>query len=347
MIAVAPSAFVSCNTPSSEIDGGDLLGLYSRDAGADASDGGKKASKKDAGAPPPMPDASVREPESGVCVAAQGAPDTDISRIVGRPACRDAQVLEWRDPGGSPRYACVFTPKGGDARGPLPLVIFFHDPEDDPTSVDKKTGLRKHLSTFALSGDAARPGFVVLAPEGRHIHHGKLGSMFDADYTGPDNVDVATVDHFVAELDDRKLVDRRRIYAIGASYGGHMAATYAMMRADRVAAFGVIDMDEPRAVWSCGGPPPPAMVLYRACDAVVSCESVERWLRTREAAGAETPALRLGAAGEDEPSCSTRNKCTDLKGTANHHRWPKTREVDLLRFLSAHAIRADESDGGI
>ena len=121
---------------------------------------------------------------------------------------------------------------------------------------------------------------------------------------------MAAVDHFIAELDAKGLVDHRRVYTLGASYGGHMAATYAMMRADRVAAFAAFATDAPSAAWSCGGPPPPGMVIYRACDGFFSCESVERWLRARDAVQAETAWLRLGAGNEEEPSCATRNKCT-------------------------------------
>ncbi len=229
-------------------------------------------------------------------------------------------------------------PPGVETRAPLPLVIFFHDPADDPTAVDKKTGLRKLGASYGLSGDPAHTGFIVLAPQGRHIGGGKRGSAFDAEYTGPDNVDVAAVDHFVAELDAKGLVDHRRVYTLGASTGGHMAAMYAMMRADRVAAFAAFATDAPAASWACGGPPPPAMVVYRACDGFISCEAVERWLRARDGAHAETAYLRLGAGNEEEPDCTPRNKCTPKRAEGNHHRWPKGREGDILAFFARHAL---------
>src|SRR5678816_2704651 len=93
----------------------------------------------------------------------------------------------------------------------------------------------------------------------------------DSDYTGADNVDIAAVDHFVDELLAKGLVDRRPIYALGNSVAGHMASTWAMVRADRVAAFATYGSDAPRASWSCPGPPPAAMVLYRACDEITPC----------------------------------------------------------------------------
>jgi poly(3-hydroxybutyrate) depolymerase len=252
-------------------------------------------------------------------------------------------VLEWKDAEGAPRYACVVAPPGAETRAPLPLVVFFHDPEDDPSAVHKKTALPKLGATYGLSGDPAHTGFIVLAPQGRHIGGGKRGSAFDTDYTGPDNVDVATVDHFIAELDGKGLVDHRRIYTLGASYGGHMAATYAMMRPDRVAAFATFAADAPKASWSCGGPPPPGLVIYRACDGYFSCESVERWLRARDGVQAETPWLRLGAGNEEEPSCAPRNKCTPKRSEGNHHRWPKGREGDILAFFARHALGPAEA----
>jgi poly(3-hydroxybutyrate) depolymerase len=178
---------------------------------------------------------------------------------------------------------------------------------------------------------------VVLAPQGRRIGGGTHGATFDTAYTGPDNVDVAAVDHFIDELRAKGLVDTRRIYTLGASSGGHMAATYAMMRADKVAAFAAFATDAPQASWSCAGPPP-GMVVYRACDAVFSCESVEHWLRARDRTGAETAWLRLGAGNEEEPSCATRNKCTPKRAEGNHHRWPKARESEILAFFAKHAL---------
>lgn len=347
-LAAAPAMIAACSTPSATIDGGDLMGVFSHDGGADAGDasldGGRRRRPKDAGADartppaPPAPAASVRAPIEGVCVAPAGSPDREISRIQGRPPCRGAQVVEWKDAEGSPRYACVVAPPGVETRAPLPLIVFFHDEQDDPSSVHKKTNLPKLASSRNLTGDPAHTGFIVLAPQGRRLHNGKRGSVFDTEYTGADNVDVATVDHFVEELSKKGLVDRKRIYTLGSSLGGHMAATYAMMRADRVAAFAAFASDAPPAVWSCAGPPPPAMVVYRACDGFISCESVERWLRARDATSAETPYLRLGAGLDAEPSCAVKNKCTPKRAEGNHHRWPKGREGDILAFFARHAL---------
>lgn len=246
--------------------------------------------------------------------------------------------MEWKDDAGAPRYACAIMPKGVETRAPLPVVIFFHDAGDNPRSVDKETTLRKHAGRFDVTGDPAHTGFIVLAPQGRALHGNKDGAMFDVDYTAEDNVDIATTDHFLAELVARKLVDRRRVYAMGAGHGGHAAMTYAMMRADRIAAVATYGSDAPKASWACPGPPPPLFVAYRACDYIAPCSSVERWMRARDGLGAETMGLRLDNVNGDERSCSLDKKCTAIVGSALHRRWPKAREEDMLRFLARHTL---------
>lgn len=337
------------------MDGNDLLGVFERDAGA-ADDGGTPAQARRGegpgatAVPEPTKPPETRQPTEGSCVAEQGSPRRELRKTLRRPPCRAAQVLETRDAEGSPRYACVITPPGVETRAPLPLIVFFHAEGDTPTSVDKKTGLRKLGASFNLTGDPAHAGFIVLAPQGRafkspsQAERERGGSThtpiapFDAEFTGESNVDVTTVDHFIDELLARKLVDPRRIYALGASYGGHMAATYAMLRADRIAAFATYGSDSPPAEWACPGPPPPAMVVYRACDDLFPCESVERWLRARDALSSHTPFLRLDEANRDEPHCALRRRCTAKKGALNHARWPKSRETDILRFFAGHAL---------
>ncbi|WP_437873293.1 alpha/beta hydrolase family esterase [Sorangium sp. So ce363] len=352
----------ACSTPSSGVDGGDLLGVFEQDAGAAAADGGQprpSAARQDAGAraagpasaaAPPTKPPEARLPSEGSCVAEQGRPGRELRKTLGRPPCRGAQVLETRDAEGSPRYACVIAPSGVETRAPLPLIVFFHADGDNPTSVDKETGLRKLGATWNLTGDPAHAGFIVLAPQGRAFKTPSQAERergtkmytptapFDVEFTGEGNVDVATVDAFVDQLLEKKLVDRRRIYALGGSYGGHMAATYAMMRADRVAAFATFGSNAPPAEWACPGPPPPAMAVYRACDDTFPCESVERWLRARDALSAHTSFLRLDEAGRDEPHCALRNRCSAKKGAINHARWPKSRETDLLRFFAGHVL---------
>jgi poly(3-hydroxybutyrate) depolymerase len=341
LAAGVPAA--GCETPSASLDGGDLLGVFDRDAGARAagSSSGRRAPAASGSGPPadaPPAPPRVRPSVAGSCVPTEGLPNRELRRTIGRPACREARILEWRDGEGSPRYGCVVAPRGVETRAPLPLLLFFHGPDDDPTAVDKRTGLRKLGSQFNLTGDPAHAGFIVLSVQGRAIFGGKRGSVFDTEHLASDNVDVAAVDHFYDELAGKGLVDKARVYAVGESTGGQMAATYAMLRADRVAAFAAYAPEPPRAGWSCPAAPPPGLVLYRACDTVVPCDAVERWLRSRDALAAETPWRRLGLVDEEEPNCTVRNRCSKKKGRANHARWPRQREPELLRFFAGHAL---------
>lgn len=324
------------------------MGVYERDGGAgdadaDAKtpkDGGKKDAKN-----PLVPAGPTRErkPVTGTCVAKQGEPDHELRRVLGRPACRSEQILESRDADGSPRYACVMM-QGAEARAPLPLIVLFHGPEGTPAQIDKRTNWKKLAAKFDMTGDPAHQGFVVLMPQGRLLRRDRSGAIFDTDYIGDGNVDVDTVDAYVADLTKKGLVDARRVYAVGESKGGRMAATWAMLRADKVAAFATFGSDAPPAAWTCAdSPPPPALLMYRACDSVTSCDSVEEWVRAREKASAETVAIRLGEGNQEELHCALRNKCTKNKGAANHERWPKGREEDILRFLAKHALSADST----
>jgi len=112
-----------------------------------------------------------------------------------------------------------------------------------------------------------------------------------------------------------------------------------MLRADRVAAFGMFAGPPPSASWSCPGPPPPAVVLYRACDSVAACDEVESWVLAREKSRAETLAIRLGEANEADSNCAV-DQCSKKRGDMNHARWPKGREKEFATFGSSFVVIA-------
>jgi poly(3-hydroxybutyrate) depolymerase len=345
------AAIVGCSSPASDVRGDDLMGVFDADAGTKA--GQPAGSAKPHGSASAAPSSSAalaaasasalalaplppRTPESERCVEVSGTPASATSRTMGRPACRGAEVLEWRDAGGAPRYACFFSAPD-EVKGPAPLVVFFpgNGPTlDAPTAVHKQTSLRTLQGKTPLGGSK---GFHILAIQGR-VLPGTGTATFDTGFVSPDNVDVATATHFVEVLEDRKLVDRRRIYALGIGPGGTMAATWAMLAADRVAAFATFAGDPPVAAWTCPGPPPPGTVIYRACDAITSCDGIERFLEGRERARAETRAFRLGDDAKEVSNCEPRNSCGNKRGTAAHHRWTKALEKPILAFFGAHEL---------
>ena len=261
----------------------------------------------------------------------------DVARVEGRPACRAAEVLEWQDGRGDPRYACVYAPDLTQ-KSALPVVLFFHGTGptlDDPSSLTKLTTLRTHASAYKFPGakdDAA--GFIVLGIQGRKL--GESVNTFDTDHVDEKNLDVVATDEFLARLQARGVVDRTRVYAMGFGVGATMAMTYAALRPDRVAAIAAFAPPKVPAVWECPTPPPPAWIAYRACDAIAPCDALESWAQRR---GGETALVRVGDDARSEPACSTRNKCTPKRATANHHRFPKGQEKALLGFLGGHTLR--------
>ena len=83
------------------------------------------------------------------------------------------------------------------------------------------------------------------------------------------------------------------------------------------------------------------MILYRACDAVMTCERVERWLDELRSRQAPMVSLRLAEGQAEEPACTLGRRCSGQKAEANHNRWPKERERDLLEFFARYSIAGD------
>jgi poly(3-hydroxybutyrate) depolymerase len=325
------SLVVACESAS--VDPKDLRGVFDSSSASGSAVRSASAPALSASATASATAALPREPIDTQCVTPKGSARVP-ERVEGRPACRGAEVLEWRDERGDPRYACVYAPSDVLSRAPLPLILYFHGTGpglDDPGSVVKLTSLKELASTSLLGGD--KPGFVLLGLQGRKL--GEPVNTFDVEHVAEDNLDVRAADVFIARLSARGLVDPRRVYAVGVGEGGTFAMTYAALRPARVAATAVFAPLEPQARWECPTPPPPSWVLYRACDAIATCESVESWAGK----GPLDQLVRVGDDAKAEPACATRNKCTPKRATANHHRFPKGREKDLLAFLAKHELR--------
>lgn len=323
-------------------DGRDLRGLFAPSASAPAlskavPSSSKKTKKKTEELLPPPPPATERERVTGPCTAPSGEPANKSERNEGRPACRGSDVLEHQGKDMTPRYACVFTDRRFEQRKPLPLVVFLHGELDDPTAVHRKTRLRTRYAKLDLSGDPKRAGFVILAPQARRFNR---VLRWDVEHHARENLDAVAINRFIDDLVGTGAVDPRQVYVIGESRGGVMAAVYAHLYPERVAAFGTYGAAASKLAWTCEGSPPPAAVFYRSCDAVTSCASVEAWLSKRDHEHAPTFSLRLGAGKATEPSCVlSKAKCGPKMGTANHYRWPKPREGEMLEYLSRFSFK--------
>jgi poly(3-hydroxybutyrate) depolymerase len=281
-----------------------------------------------------------RQPVKGPCLAPSGEAARLDERRARRPTCRGAEVLELADEGGPPRYACVFRPNSIEQRAPLPLVLFFHAHDESPAKVSRETSLRDLADEYEFGASSEHRGFIVLAPQARRLER---HVAFDARFVSDENADVRTTDRFVEVLEKRGWVDRRRVYTMGAGRGGEMAALYAMARPGRVSAFASVAGNASSLRWTCEVEPPPAVVVYRACDSVTACLDVEQWLLAREQARAPTLALRLGIGNQPEPACALdASKCRREKGEQNHRRWPKGKERALLDYLGRYSLALPE-----
>lgn len=320
---------------SEQTNGRDLQGVFDGQSAPSAT-AAPSASPSATSSAPVLPPVRERDRIAGPCVASAGQPAEPARRVGKRPACRRARVLEHEDGARIPRYACVFEPSNLDKTKPVPLIIFLHGEYDDPTAVHRKTRLRRRDHEMDLTGDPDHVGFVTLAPQARRL--GK-SLRWDVDHVSRDNDDVVAIGTFIETLVGEGTVDRRQIYAIGESRGAVMANLYTYLYPEQVVAFGGFAA-APSYDWSCDVAPPPAAMLYRACDADVPCADVERWLLSREKMRAPTMSWRLGSASKEEPSCALSDRaCGPKKGKANHQRWPKRREAEVLEYLSRFSFR--------
>ncbi len=185
-----------------------------------------------------------------------------IANVV--PRCTDGEVLgPWNDSDGTPRYACLYQPPSPTPRRPLPLIVYLHPSLANADSVRRFTNLLDFLKTANVSDDPARPGFILLAPQGRNTTHyysppdrtgtgwdnwyrqfNPSGAVTAAGKSYPENVDAATIDHFIDAVEATGKVDRQRIYVTGWSNGGAMAYLYGLNRRE-IAAVGVYSAADP------------------------------------------------------------------------------------------------------
>ena len=170
----------------------------------------------------------------------------------------------WLDGDGTPRYACLYEPASASAAKPLPLVVYLHPSLFTADTIPFATNLLAFRDSANVSGDPARPGFILLAPWGRATTHfypepDDQGTGWDNWYRQlepsggarvvagtvyPQNVDAAAIDHFIAAEVATGKVDTKRIYVTGWSNGSAMGFLYALNR-PQVAALAVYSAPNP------------------------------------------------------------------------------------------------------
>jgi dienelactone hydrolase len=298
-------------------------------------------------------------------------------------------VGPWLDGEGTLRNACLYEPASASPARPLPLVVYLHPSLFTADTIPFATNLLAYRDTADLTGDPARRGFILLAPQGRSTTHfypapDDQGTGWDnwyrqLDPSGgirfangrfyPQNVDAATIDHFIAAEVATGKVDTNRIYVTGWSNGSAMAVLYALNR-PQIAAAAVYSAPNPFRAFDDPCPQTPTFTaplsnaqvrvfnrrlpvyhVHNDCDIAGICPNGEL-LRTqleRLPLGVEDVIIDTAQQPVDAclAACGTApdayvNPADDplgfTLGTANHGRWPLLWTEDMLDFFRAHPL---------
>lgn len=256
------------------------------------------------------------------------------------PWCLGGQRMgPWRDSDGTPRYACLYAPASAAAGVKLPLVVYLHPSLFSAGSI-RFTNLLYYQDFADLTGDAARQGFIVLAPEGRKITHqypfpdhwgigwdnwyrqfNPAGDASHAGVTYKENVDAAAIDHFIQAAVASGRVDSDRIYLTGWSNGAAMAYIYALNRpiiaavAAYSAPYPYHAFDDPCPQEPVASPPAtgnqvqifnaaiPTMHIHNSCDAAGLCPNGELLARSLRLLGAGVQDVLIDSFTKRTDSC--------------------------------------------
>ena len=267
------------------------------------------------------------------------------------------QTLDWSDSDGTPRHACLITPKGASSAKPLPMLVWLHPTLFGQDSI-LATGLLDQVDSANLSGDTSNPGFILLLPLGRNIQQFlpaplNTGVGWDHWYRNTDrsspylNVDFATIDHFISVVKQSGIVDSSRVYVSGWSEGADMGAFYGL-NTPGVAATGVYSTTSP---FNASGDPCPSAtfasnntrpfyLMARACDVGGACLAEQQFL-TDLSSGVMAPSLVSGvildsstkAVSQCNAQCGPGSLDANLFGQLEHVTWPRQWNDNLLEFM--------------
>jgi len=297
-----------------------------------------------------------------------------------------AMMAPWTDPDGTPRRACLYEPASASPATPLPLIVYLHPSLFTADTLQAPgMNLLSFQNTADLTGDPERPGFIVVAPEGRATTHfypapDDQGTGWDNWYRQLDrhggdvvvdgvtygqNVDAATIDHFIDQEVATGKVDVRRIYLTGWSNGSAMAFLYGLNRR-RIAAAAVYTGPDPFEAFNDPCPQQPVAHrprsnaelrlsnrrlpiyhVHNACDIAGICPNGELLLGQLLAIHGRFTDVIIDDLQQQvsvcDPGCGT-NPDADMsptpdnqrgftEGVQNHTRWPNLWTEHMLEFL--------------
>jgi dienelactone hydrolase len=220
------------------------------------------------------------------------------------PPFNDGPPETWVDMvNGNARAACIFKPPGTSSASLRPLVLFVHGSLGHAQDLYDETLLRQKATTFDLSGDASRPGFVVVADQGRNLDNpngysgpGPRHDIYYRDFGLPSstNPDVRAFDHIIDTLVAAGGIDTTRVYVAGWSNGAFFAQMYGILRhaiptpgGTRVAAVAAYAGGDPYENLNNTETPScaesvlptsdlPIYAIHRDCDSAVACDSAQQ-----------------------------------------------------------------------
>ena len=303
------------------------------------------------------------------------------------PTCKEGSRLgPWNDRDGTAHYACLYAPPGVTTAKPLPMVVFLHPSLLPANAVETWTNLLGSLDSADLSGDPQSRGFIMIAPQGRDTHHyyarpdtsglgwdnwyrqfNPGGDVTTDERVYPENVDVAAIDHFIAEQVATGKVDRERIYLIGWSNGEAMAYLYGLNRSS-IAAAAIYSAPDPYelALDLCPQSPVthppvnakeiqitnahlPTYQVHNNCDIAGICSNITFFVEQLHGLGLEAMNTIIDRAQNQVARCDEKcgtDKDGDLlnlsaasQGTLNHLRWPDKWTAKMFDFLRDHPLK--------
>ena len=306
-------------------------------------------------------------------------PQTLISNPI--PNCLGGTRLgPWNDSDGTPRYACLYQPASATTSSPLPLLVWLHPSLVTADSIIS-TNILSFQDDFSLAPGTT--GFVVLTPEGRSTTHfypapDNQGPGWDNWYrqfspttvkvngvSYPENVDAATIDHFigVVQASGKVLIDKT--FVSGWSNGSAMSYIYALNRpsVNSIAVYSAPDPfhafndpcpqtpveDHPstNAEIAVPNPKTQSYQVHNSCDIAGLCPNSELIVSQVASVGANPDEdVIIGAlkqqVGYCDPLCGTDPDGSPSSvlgitvGSLDHLEWPVTWTEPMLSFLATH-----------
>lgn len=306
-------------------------------------------------------------------------PQTLVSNPV--PMCTGGKLLgPWNDSDGTPRYACLYEPASASTSTPLPMLVWLHPSLVTADSITS-TNILAFQNDFSLV--AGTTGFMVLTPEGRDTTHfypapDNQGPGWDnwyrqfspktetvAGHTYPENVDAATIDHFIGVVQSTGTVLTGKTFVSGWSNGSAMSYIYALNRPNvtSIAVYSAPDPfqafndpcpqtpveDHPASIAEIQVPNPKikSYQVHNSCDIAGLCPNSELIISQVATIGANPDddviinSLKLQV-GFCDPLCGTNpdgdssNAGGTTLGSLNHIEWPLSWTEPMLDFLASH-----------